>query len=804
MAVKTRLFVSAATPGVFAALAIAAHLPSLFQGAGPGAGDLAVLALSALAALSAFAVAARSARTIGGPLARLADAARKSTPGAASPKIPCAKRNDEIGAVASALAAALDAAHDRGAGDAEPPDRSCANLAYEAAFRAAPEPAAVVDRDGTVVAVNDAMHALMAVAADDVRARWPDADPATPVGWRLPEAAPDPDAGNGDPTRADLAVGARVLSMSATTVRDADGVVVGAVAHFADEASGRADAAKLAALDRSHAVIEFELDGTIVDANANFCACTGYAREEIVGRHHRIFMDPDAAASPEYADFWRRLGAGRSEDGRYRRVAKDGSPIWIDAAYNVVEDADGRPRKIVKLAVDVTQAETERRRAADERARRDDALGHVVATVGAGLTRLSDGEFDTAIETPFADDYERLRDDFNKAVATLRAADEKRDEVDAAQRDIVDRLAQALQRLAKGDLKVRITDEFPADQERLRRDFNGAVEQLETVVVNLVAVAEGVRGGAARISGAAGDLSQRTENQAATLEETAAALDEITSTVKETARRANDADRVVAETREGARSSGDVVRDAVAAMGEIEKSSGQIAQIIGVIDDIAFQTNLLALNAGVEAARAGDAGRGFAVVAQEVRALAQRSSDAAKEIKDLISASGEHVETGVERVGRAGGALEDIASRVEAVADLMGAINASTKEQADSLVDVNAAVNRMDEATQQNAAMVEESTSASRALTGEADALLAAVTRFNVRTDRRRKPRDTVVKPALGAAARRAGDVADQKARVKAFAEKTVSPPSGTPPVAGRRAAAAAAPAPCEDDWEEF
>ncbi|HEX3984553.1 MAG TPA: methyl-accepting chemotaxis protein, partial [Acidisoma sp.] len=251
---------------------------------------------------------------------------------------------------------------------------------------------------------------------------------------------------------------------------------------------------------------------------------------------------------------------------------------------------------------------------------------------------------------------------------------------------------------------------------------------MQSVAANTAAV----RSGAAEIGQATDDLSHRTEQQAASLEETAAALDEITATVRKTAASVDEARHLVEEARGGAERSGKVVRDAVAAMGGIENSSRQIGNIIGVIDEIAFQTNLLALNAGVEAARAGEAGRGFAVVATEVRALAQRSADAAKEIKTLISASGQQVALGVKLVGETGQALSMIVEQVMRLNGLVGEIAASAGEQATGLQQVNTAVNQMDQVTQQNAAMVEEATAATHGLTHEAEELAQRVGQFDV------------------------------------------------------------------------
>lgn len=296
----------------------------------------------------------------------------------------------------------------------------------------------------------------------------------------------------------------------------------------------------------------------------------------------------------------------------------------------------------------------------------------------------------------------------------------------------VTELETALGRLADGDLAFRIEKEFVPHLDGLRRNFNDSIAKLNAAMNTVGGNAHAISAGANELLVSADNLSRRTEQQAASVEQTAAALEEITTTVKDAAKRADEASKLVVRTRKGAESSSTIVRSAIEAMNQIETSSKEIANIIGVIDDIAFQTNLLALNAGVEAARAGDAGKGFAVVAQEVRELASRSANAAKEIKSLINTSGEQVRTGVTLVGETGKSLETIASEVQEINKHVHAIAEASREQSLGLQEINTAVNTMDQGTQQNAAMVEESTAASHALAQEAKSLTEMLGQFRL------------------------------------------------------------------------
>jgi len=319
----------------------------------------------------------------------------------------------------------------------------------------------------------------------------------------------------------------------------------------------------------------------------------------------------------------------------------------------------------------------------------------------------------------------------------LDALDEERQRAESARLDGEQKTAlavkaAALKLLAAGDLRARINDELAPEFSQLKADFNEAVAKLQAAVSAVAHSVAGIRLGAEEIASASEDLSRRTERQAASLEETAAAVEQLTASVKQTAGGAGEAAKVVAAMKTDTTESGEVVKRAVSAMGGIEGSSQQISKIIGVIDEIAFQTNLLALNAGVEAARAGDAGRGFAVVAQEVRALAQRSAQAAKEIKGLIASSAADVGVGVDLVRQTGVSLRKNIDQVVGVDHLVGDIATSAREQATSLNEVNIAVNQMDQMTQQNAAMVEQATAATRSLKDETDELARLIAKFEI------------------------------------------------------------------------
>ncbi len=540
-----------------------------------------------------------------------------------------------------------------------------------------------------------------------------------------------------------------------------------------DRARKRDEREKLAALGRSFAIIEFTLEGNILSANENFCKLLGYQQAEIVGKHHSLFVEADYARSTEYQAFWRKLGGGAYDDGAYKRLRKDGSPVYIRASYNPVLGANGRVVSVMKVASDVTQEklrtmEMEAKMAALSRAQAViefkptgevlDANENFYAAMGYRREDVIGRHHRMFVEPAYAAS-EGYQDLWRKLNAGQSVADSfhrigqggKKVWLQASYNPVVDlsgkvvkiikfasditdllMLGEGLARLSDNDLRQRLDRPFTSTFDKLRVDFNVAADNLNLALTGVAQSIDMVFASAQEIATASQDLSRRTEGQAASLEETAAAVTQVTETVQRTTKNARLARQTVGEAKSDAEKSGEIVGRAVEAMGRIEYSSQEIGKIIGVIDEIAFQTNLLALNAGVEAARAGEAGRGFAVVASEVRALAQRSAEAAKQIKSLIATSGADVGVGVKLVRQTGEALGAIVAKVMEINSLVGDIAAGAEEESGALGQVNSAVNEMDQSTQQSAAMAEQANAAVDSMKQQIEGLRDSVADFKL------------------------------------------------------------------------
>lgn len=422
-----------------------------------------------------------------------------------------------------------------------------------------------------------------------------------------------------------------------------------------------------------------------------------------------------------------------------------------------------------------------------------------LAETAETINALANGRFDCAVNGQERQDeigvVARAMDVFRNNAATKA-------EAEAAQRAVVAQLSEALDHLARKDLEFAIETPFPGDYEALRINFNRAQEALREAIGTVRVSARGVLASINEIRAASDDLANRNEQQAANLEETSAAMNQVTGSVSATASSALSVQQSIAAAHGQASDGGKVVEQAVAAMAAIEASSQQISQIITVIDGIAFQTNLLALNAGVEAARAGESGKGFAVVANEVRALAQRSADAARDIRELIATSSAQVETGVGLVGETGVRLREIVSQIGDISTLVTEIASAAEDQAKSLTHINGAVLEMDRMTQQNAAMVEQSTAATRALSTEADCMMELVSAFRTRDANRRAGMGADAPAARRASATGSGGGVSRSAAMPAPVALPVSRPSvaaPVPAVAGNLALAAP-----DDDWSSF
>lgn len=587
--------------------------------------------------------------------------------------IPEAKRGDEIGEIGKSVDDLRGSLQDSAVAAQENRVKSAAIEATSAALM-------MTDSDFSITYMNPAVIELMRNRTDDFRTVLPTFKADNLVGvsmdvfHKLPDRIRDLLRNPANlPFRTDIPVGKAFVQLEVNAITDDSGGFQGLVVEWIDVTDLRRNEAILDAIETGQVKAEFTLDGALVRGNENFrTSC-----HDTAGGAFALSTDVSdwAGNGEDGRSVCTRVSGCEAVHGQFQVRNGDRNSILAGGFYPI-RDRNGKPAAIVFIGSDVTEAER-----------------------------------------------------------SLAQAEVARKELEQAQKRVVDALSVGLKAISSGDLTARLNDNFTAEYEQLRRDFNASLENLTEAMRAVATETVSMRQETTEIVKAADEMARRTEKQAMTLQETAASLDELTSNVASTAEGAARANRVVTEARASAENSGTVVDKAETAMAEIAHSSKEVVKVISVIDDIAFQTNLLALNAGVEAARAGEAGRGFAVVATEVRALAQRCSNAAAEINTLISASGQHVTHGVELVGQTGDALKKIVGSIKEISDYIGEIAQAGDEQSKGLAQINGAVNQIDHVTQQNAAMFEETTSASHGLAQRAGSLAQTIAHFSFGSD---------------------------------------------------------------------
>lgn len=661
------------------------------------------------------------------PLRRLLGTVRRMADGDFSDSAAPERRGDEFGPLAQALEEMRQALRDR-------QGKATQDALIRAAVESTSAALMITDTDFRIVHVNPAIVALFRSRLDDLRATLGDFDPDALIGCnidmfherpdRIRTLITDPDR---LPFHTHIPLGDVRLRIGISPMKDAEGRTVGTVVEWSDVTDEQRNKAVLAAIEAGQVVAEFGVDGVLKSGNANFMACCGGAAVAGATPFSSVLRHLSDLSETAIRE---NLGRGEAVAGPFRILGAAGNAdAVIEGGLFPIRSGGGRALGAVLIGNDVTEA---RRSLAEGEARR------------------------------------------------LEMAKE--------QAAVVERLRVGLRHLSGGDLSQRLKTPFGGGHDQLRLDFNEAMDTLDRTLCDFARETAGMQLETKEIRDAASDMAERTERLATTLQENAARLDELTGTVAATADGAVRASEAASDARLRAQKSGEVVDQAEDAMAAIASSSAEVGKVISVIDDIAFQTNLLALNAGVEAARAGEAGRGFAVVATEVRALAQRCSDAAAEISTLIAASDQHVGRGVSLVGQAGEALKSIVQSIAEISDHVSDIARAGKSQSDGLAQVNAATTQIDQATQSNAAMFEQANAASQALASRSEVMFDAISRFQLSASSASGP----VGKRGARSATQSGDAAAGSSASRAAAPRTLG-----------NAALASTPA-IDSEWEEF
>ncbi|MEN0067987.1 MAG: methyl-accepting chemotaxis protein, partial [Myxococcota bacterium] len=464
---------------------------------------------------------------------------------------------------------------------------------------------------------------------------------------------------------------------------------------------------QIEAIGKAQTVIEFDLDGIVLDANDNFLETFGYRIEDVKGQHDRMFVDAEERQGSAYADFWRSLALGDFHSGEFRRKHKNGRDIWLQATYNPILDLQGRPFKVVVFATDVTDAR--------------EARAAYQAEVEEMYKACQEGRLDHRGDlNSLSDVYAPMMKSINEIVAAVCAP--------------IFEIRGQLSRVAKGDLTAYVTGDYQGDHAALKLALNDTLDSLNDILWQVRGASDQIGTGSDEVASSSQALSDDASRQAASVEEISASITEMTEQTGQNAENATSANRLATDAGELAVTGDAQMRAMVEAMAEIDESSGNISKIIKVIDEIAFQTNLLALNAAVEAARAGVHGKGFAVVAEEVRNLAARSANAAKETTALIEGSIASVKRGSTIATETAAALTKIVDSVRQVNDLIGEIASASNEQAQGISQVNLGLKQIDQVTQQNTVRAEESATAAEELSNQSDKLRQLLSRFELKS----------------------------------------------------------------------